>query len=332
MKKIFLINALIVIATFTNAQVTNGLVAKYSFNNGNADDEAGSNNGIINGATLTTDRFGCPNKAFSFNAPNSDLITIPNNPAIDFTNTDDFSIAFWLKVSSVYSAGAFLFIKQNSGSWNGYWFCVNNNDAGYCHGPGAFSFYAAAGANHDACADSLISNDTLHWNFVTGVYKGSTNHTYLYVNGILQSDSGYSSGSVSNSADLFLGGHPNLGFFNGKMDDIRIYNRTLNVLEIDTLFHEASPCSDNTENILTHNTISVYPNPVENTCNLFLNKHFNQTVLLEIFNVYGQLMTYKSFSENNKNITVDLSLLHSGFYYIRLSSGIEKSFIKILKN
>jgi hypothetical protein len=43
-----------------------GLVAHYPFN-GNANDESGNgNNGTVNGATLTTDRFGNMNKAYSF--------------------------------------------------------------------------------------------------------------------------------------------------------------------------------------------------------------------------------------------------------------------------
>ena len=43
-----------------------GLVTYYSFN-GNANDESvNGNNGTVNGATLTTDRFGNANKAYSF--------------------------------------------------------------------------------------------------------------------------------------------------------------------------------------------------------------------------------------------------------------------------
>ena len=43
-----------------------GLVAHYPFN-GNANDESGNaNHGTVNGATLTTDRFGNANKAYSF--------------------------------------------------------------------------------------------------------------------------------------------------------------------------------------------------------------------------------------------------------------------------
>ena len=50
----------------THAGLSDGLVAYYPFN-GNANDESGNgNNGTVNGATLTTDRFGKVNSAYSF--------------------------------------------------------------------------------------------------------------------------------------------------------------------------------------------------------------------------------------------------------------------------
>jgi len=64
--------ALVIAATSATAQIpsyvpTDGLDAWYSFN-GNANDEsANGNNGILYGATLTSDRFGNPNGAYSFN-------------------------------------------------------------------------------------------------------------------------------------------------------------------------------------------------------------------------------------------------------------------------
>ena len=55
-KTIFILTVALATGIATlNAQVTSGLVAKYSFNNGNANDEIGANNGVVSGASLTTD-------------------------------------------------------------------------------------------------------------------------------------------------------------------------------------------------------------------------------------------------------------------------------------
>lgn len=45
MKKTLLIAITVLITGIAHGQVTNGLVAKYSFNSGNANDEVGTNHG-----------------------------------------------------------------------------------------------------------------------------------------------------------------------------------------------------------------------------------------------------------------------------------------------
>ncbi|TAF12105.1 MAG: hypothetical protein EAZ75_03925, partial [Flavobacteriia bacterium] len=56
---------------------SNGLVAYWPFS-GNANDQSGNgNNGTVNGATLTTDRFGNSNSAYNF--AENQQITIPNS-------------------------------------------------------------------------------------------------------------------------------------------------------------------------------------------------------------------------------------------------------------
>ena len=78
MKKLLLL-PLLFISIISFGQVpnyvpTNGLVGYLPFN-GNADDESGNgNNGTVNGATLTTDRFGNSNSAYDFDG--NDLIDI----------------------------------------------------------------------------------------------------------------------------------------------------------------------------------------------------------------------------------------------------------------
>ena len=58
--------------------ITNGLVAAYEFN-GNANDVSGNgNNGVVNGATLTADRFGNLDSAYSFDGVD-DRIVLSNH-------------------------------------------------------------------------------------------------------------------------------------------------------------------------------------------------------------------------------------------------------------
>jgi len=69
MRKLVLLLVALCFGLTIKAQVNlqDGLVAFYPFN-GNANDESGNlNNGTVNGATLTTDRFGNGNSAYNFN-------------------------------------------------------------------------------------------------------------------------------------------------------------------------------------------------------------------------------------------------------------------------
>ena len=69
MKKLFtfsILLACISLSSFAQVIVTNGLVASYPFNGNAYDESSNGNNGTVNGASLTTDRFGNANSAYSF--------------------------------------------------------------------------------------------------------------------------------------------------------------------------------------------------------------------------------------------------------------------------
>jgi hypothetical protein len=77
---------------------TNGLQSWFPFS-GNANDLSSfSNNGTVNGATLTTDRFGNLNSAYLFNGINN-YIELPLNTG-NLSGVDKFSISYWINPSS----------------------------------------------------------------------------------------------------------------------------------------------------------------------------------------------------------------------------------------
>lgn len=79
------------------ASLTDGLVAYYPFN-GNANDESGKGyNGKVNGATLTADRFGNANSAYSFDG-NSDIDLTGTN-SLNF-QSGGFSLVAWARFST----------------------------------------------------------------------------------------------------------------------------------------------------------------------------------------------------------------------------------------
>ena len=77
MKKI-LIPLIVILFSFVSAHagINDGMVVYYPFNS-NANDVSGNgHNGTVYGSTLTTDRLGNPNSAFSFNGTASDYVDV----------------------------------------------------------------------------------------------------------------------------------------------------------------------------------------------------------------------------------------------------------------
>ena len=102
-----------------------GLVACYPFN-GNANDQSGNGyNGIVNGATLTSDRFGNPNSAYTFNGINN-YIYAPDNPTF---RVKSVTLAGWFYPYDEISRGQHLFSKVlGHGTWESYCLLTWNYD------------------------------------------------------------------------------------------------------------------------------------------------------------------------------------------------------------
>src|SRR6185436_16603858 len=78
---------LAIAAQSARADITTGLIARYTFD-GNANDVSGNNNHgtLVGGITLTTDRFGGANRAYSFNGSNS-YISVPASATLNSPTT-----------------------------------------------------------------------------------------------------------------------------------------------------------------------------------------------------------------------------------------------------
>ena len=94
---------------------TDGLVAYYPFN-GNANDESGNGyHGAVNGATVSTDRFGNSNQSYFFEGESN--ITIPDSP---FLNIYPLTISLWYKLNGLLDSSGNVVSKYQPASWNGF--------------------------------------------------------------------------------------------------------------------------------------------------------------------------------------------------------------------
>jgi hypothetical protein len=228
-----------------NAQIpTNGLMAYFPFN-GNSNDESGTgNNGTVYGATLTTDRFGNPNSAYSFNGIDN-YIEVPHNATL--APTTQMTLSVWVKPHGYYFGnygGNYILSKGND--TNEGWY-----ELGYATSTQKFIYSSrySGGSVSQNISSSQITLDT--WYNIVGCYDGSK--MIIFVNGVAEDTVYVTSALAINTESLFIGRHlqnTNPYWVNADIDDIRIYNTALNNNEITALFNE-----NQTSNCL----ISSYP-------------------------------------------------------------------------
>lgn len=220
-----------------NILPTQGLVAYYPFN-GNANDESGNgNNGINNGATLTADRFGNSNKAYSFNGINN-YIRVNNRPILNFGASIDFSINCWIK-GSIQNFPDNWFIGLVTKAEVG--FNVKGYQLGIAFGKITTELYTSDG---DVRGPTLIGTSNVtnnNWHLLSIVVTRNPGNFKLFVNGIQEFnyDDNKLSATLNNNIDLLIGVDRLLErYFKGSIDDIRIYNRALSKTEIQALYNE----------------------------------------------------------------------------------------------
>ncbi len=213
---------------------TNGLVGYWPFN-GNANDQSGNgNNGTVNGATLTTDRNGNTNNAYSFNGVNN-LIKVNHSSSF---NTFPMSISLWCKGNSQYGA---LISKYTSCSSDNGWqlHTMEGKVSTY-----SYNFLGGAYLNCDGDSNTIITDN--NWYNIVSTYDLSG--VKIYVNNVLVLTKPYiGNGSMSaptNIQDVYIGKEinsiscsPNNTFYQGIIDDIGIWNRALTPQEITAMYN-----------------------------------------------------------------------------------------------
>ncbi len=235
MKKILLAFLIAAAPLFPFAQLpsylpADGLIAWLPFS-GNATDQSGhGNNGFVNGAIISTDRFNNANSSYVFDGSNDKI----DFGSIDSINT--FSLSFWFKRNNTQNVSYPIGLGIN---------LLNTVDIYKGYGIGI----APASASCGLSGDEIVVNDGLYTcGNIIGNYQASnleiwyhvvlvsnSNSASIFVNGILSDSS--NSIFIPGIFDLVIGMRSDLfAPFNGKIDDVAIYNRALTPEEITALY------------------------------------------------------------------------------------------------
>ena len=194
-------------------------------------DSSGYNNhGLISGAVQTNEgRF---KEGYKFDGVN-DFINITNEPTFDFERNDSFSGFAWIKGNKKATS---IFGKMYNGIPFTGWDFEITGTTGY------LSLYLInTWTSNSICVRSNIAVDDNQWHHVGFTYNG-TNATgvNLFIDGSnIVETVVYNSlnTSILNEQDFKIGARTAGEFFNGTIDEVRIYNRALSATEVAGLYN-----------------------------------------------------------------------------------------------
>lgn len=211
-----------------------GLVAYFSFIDGSLTDSSGYRNNItFNSATKTKDRFGNSNNAYLFNGTSS-YMQVKNSNSL---NPDNITLYAIVNVNGFYTgtcSGNNIVTKGNHDDIHGFYLLQFTDYSVVCTTPNLNNETFGGGYGNNipkgtgAGAASVNPLKTGQWYYVAFTYDGSV--AKMYINGKLVSSVPKVVNFTPNSDDLFIGREGSSVFpyyFNGTLDELRIYNRAL---------------------------------------------------------------------------------------------------------
>jgi hypothetical protein len=229
---------------------TQGLVLYYPFN-GNAQNESPNpppgTDGYVDGATLTTDRFGNPASAYRFDGKD-DYIEIAPHQAYNFSKAMNFTVSVWFSAAAAQietnprNDNEILskwHLADNTTGDKGYPFVISIFNKGENEGQVIGRTYGGSNSCPGGGPISRVSLNDETFHHVVMMRKGSS--LILFVDGqeMDRQQEGFLSGcDAVNAAPLRIGQGDDQENFKGIIDDLRIYNRALNDDEIEALFNE----------------------------------------------------------------------------------------------
>ncbi len=230
------------VAEFRRTDIpTNGLVAYYPFDGDAMDHSGNGHHGTVHGATLTA---GISGQAYSFDGVD-DFINVGDNGDV---LGGDFTVSTWIKSTDYHQYAKIINKGQTiAGTPKNSGYSIRFIDFSWS-GTGNPEFLFQFNDDGNRWVTTIVPVENLPVNqffLATGVLQrnGSSVVAKLYINGVLKSSSTAEGITSSNTniplgiGALYRGAYgPTRELFDGKIDQVRIYNRALSAAEISALY------------------------------------------------------------------------------------------------
>lgn len=239
------------------------LQAYYTFNQNTGtsviDSSSYKRTGTIFGATWTTGKM---NNGLSFNGIDA-YVSIPR------INNDEMSITAWFYKNGNDTSHA----DAIFGAWK--WYSDLQFQEGFDlrfhqYTPNTLEFILLTrdkdGVKTSRKATYNLNNSAGRWHHVAGTYNKTTGKQKLYIDGELVSTQEHPPGNtimpLAYYSDMRIGySRTNTGYFNGVIDDVRLYNREISDHEVQDIYQGNEPIVTIAVATAGNGSVSVNPDP-----------------------------------------------------------------------
>lgn len=216
-------------------QTTAGMLCHFKFSGNTSNAGPANITAVANGTSYTTNNAGSPNSAIQFAGSTNSWIEFTDNGNLDFSTGNNFSISFSFFFNGT-STGGLIDNCLNYGGW-GVWlwstvanvwniqFNFRNNSAGSA----TTTQFVRGVWNHVTC---VRNNGTISV-YINGQHRVSTSEGTMTPS--------YPINPIAGAMAYGSFSPPRYNPINGKIDEIRIYNRALSLAEIQGLMPAALP-------------------------------------------------------------------------------------------
>lgn len=268
--------ALVVLPTPTGTVTIPGLVLHHTFDNTLIDATGRGNNGTaiardhtlssnVVAPTYTTGKlgralayasdFGTPTEPGATTVTNTSYVSLGVRPDLQFSNSVDFSVAFWIRLPANYIGGDLPFFTTTSGSLGGqgwvfapaYGYGIGSGasptEAPVNYGSWGVSLYGSSGAGARLYGEVGSINDG-EWHHLVYIFNRKT-QVSVYQDGILARTYKISGTSTAAATDIDTGlpatiGQDPTGLYQetgaGEIDDLGVWRRALSPLEAASIY------------------------------------------------------------------------------------------------
>lgn len=212
------------------------------FNMDALDISGNNHHGDVNGAVLTSDRFGNPNSAFDFDGVDDNIQILDSIGS--YLPGDEVTLVFWARANAVGNNSPILLLPNNNSDRLNVHIHYDNNGT-----ESTFWDYGNIGGGGRLNIPNVPFQSV--WDHYAFVMSATADSLIVYKNGVYQAGKANVSSLNDRTRLLHIGGGVSditNCYFNGQIDDVQIFDVALTALEISDNYINSNSCMSIVQN------------------------------------------------------------------------------------